>query len=141
MARVRPKVVEIFETGGMFGEIGVFTGHRYRTWTQAVGTALLIHVPRERILEAVALDAALSNRHAGGGLRADPASYRCDQLHCCRNRFGAGCELPARSVRPAERPEAGVILPAPKKTIARSSISRPRPSRGSRQPGRGRASA
>ena len=50
----RPKVVEIFEPGGMFGEIGVFTGHCYRTWTQAIGASVLIHVPRERMLEAVA---------------------------------------------------------------------------------------
>ncbi|MBV2264889.1 MAG: cyclic nucleotide-binding domain-containing protein, partial [Thauera sp.] len=46
----KDKVVELFESGGMFGEIGVFTGERYRTWTQAVGAVVLVHVPRERVL-------------------------------------------------------------------------------------------
>lgn len=114
----RPKVVEIFETGGMFGEIGVFTGHRYRTWTQAVGTALLIHVPRERILEAVALDAALSNR------MLEAVCARIQRLIDAISCTAAGTAS-VRVVRylldqydRLERPEAGVILPAPKKTIA-----------------------
>ena len=58
----KDKVVELFEPGGMFGEIGVFTGECYRTWTQAVGAVVLVHVPRERVLAAVAMDNSLSNR-------------------------------------------------------------------------------
>ena len=114
----RPKVVEIFEPGGMFGEIGVFTGERYRTWTQAVGAAVLIHVPRERMLEAVAMDNALSNRMltavcariqrlvdaisstASGTASLRVASYLLEQLE--------------RS----PRTDACIVLPAPKKAIA-----------------------
>jgi len=114
----RPKVVEIFEPGGMFGEIGVFTGQRYRTWTQAIGASVLIHVPRERMLEAVAMDNALSNRMlaavcariqrlvdaisstASGAASVRVASYLLEQLE--------------RTVRP----DGCIVLPAPKKAIA-----------------------
>lgn len=114
----RPKVVEIFEPGGMFGEIGVFTGRRYRTWTQAVGSTLLIHVPREQLLAAVALDNALCKRMlvavcsriqrlidaisctSGGTASVRVVSYLLDQF----DRL--------------DRPDAGIVLPAPKKTIA-----------------------
>ncbi|MDI3512946.1 MAG: family transcriptional regulator, dissimilatory nitrate respiration regulator [Rhodocyclaceae bacterium] len=114
----RPKVVEIFEPGGMFGEIGVFTGQRYRTWTQAIGSAVLIQVSRERILEAVAMDTALSNRMlaavcariqrlidaisstASGTASVRVASYLLDQLE--RTTRGDAC----------------IVLPAPKKAIA-----------------------
>ena len=114
----RPKVVEIFEPGSMFGEIGVFTGQCYRTWTQAVGASVLIHVPRERMLEAVAMDNALSNRMltavcariqrlvdaisstASGTASLRVASYLLEQLE--------------RS----PRTDACIVLPAPKKAIA-----------------------
>lgn len=114
----RPKVVEIFEPGSMFGEIGVFTGHCYRTWTQAIGASVLIHVPRERMLEAVAMDNALSNRMltavcariqrlvdaisstASGTASLRVASYLLEQLE--------------RS----PRTDACIVLPAPKKAIA-----------------------
>lgn len=112
------KVVELFESGGMFGEIGVFTGECYRTWTQAVGTVVLIHVPRERVLAAVALDNALSNRMlvavcariqrlvdaigntTGGPASVRVAAYLLEQLE--RGVRADGC----------------IVLPAPKKTIA-----------------------
>ena len=114
----RPKVVEIFEPGGMFGEIGVFTGHCYRTWTQAIGASVLVHVPRARMLEAVAMDNALSNRMltavcariqrlvdaisstASGTASLRVASYLLEQLE--------------RS----PRTDACIVLPAPKKAIA-----------------------
>ena len=114
----RHKVVEIFEPGGMFGEIGVFTGQCYRTWTQAIGASVLIHVPRERMLEAVAMDNALSNRMltavcariqrlvdaisstASGTASLRVASYLLEQLE--------------RS----PRTDACIVLPAPKKAIA-----------------------
>lgn len=114
----RHKVVEIFEPGGMFGEIGVFTGQRYRTWTQAVGAAVLIHVPRERMLEAVAVDNALSNRMlvavcartqrlvdaissmASGTASVRVASYLLEQLER------------------APGTDTCIVLPAPKKAIA-----------------------
>ena len=114
----RPKVVEIFEPGSMFGEIGVFTGQCYRTWTQAIGASVLIHVPRARMLEAVAMDNALSNRMltavcariqrlvgaisstASGTASLRVASYLLEQLE--------------RS----PRTDACIVLPAPKKAIA-----------------------
>ena len=114
----KDKVVELFEPGGMFGEIGVFTGECYRTWTQAVGAVVLVHVPRERVLAAVAMDNSLSNRMlvavcariqrlidaigstVGGPAAVRVASYLLEQLE--RGARGDGC----------------IVLPAPKKTIA-----------------------
>jgi len=114
----KDKVVELFEPGGMFGEIGVFTGACYRTWTQAVGAVVLVHVPRERVLAAVAIDTSLSNRMlvavcariqrlidaigstAGGPAAVRVATYLLEQLE--RGARSDGC----------------IVLPAPKKTIA-----------------------
>jgi CRP-like cAMP-binding protein len=114
----KDKVVELFEPGGMFGEIGVFTGERYRTWTQAVGAVVLVHVPRERVLAAVAMDNSLSNRMlvavcariqrlidaigstVGGPAAVRVASYLLEQLE--RGARSDGC----------------IVLAAPKKTIA-----------------------
>ena len=114
----RPKVVEIFEPGGMFGEIGVFTGQRYRTWTQAIGSAVLIHVPRERMLEAVAMDNALSNRMLGAV---------CARIQRLVDAISSTASGPA-SVRVVNylleqlertpRPDSCIVLPAPKKAIA-----------------------
>ena len=114
----RPKVVEIFEPGGMFGEIGVFTGQCYRTWTQAIGASVLIHVPRERMLEAVAMDNALSNRMLGA------VCARTQRLIDSISSTASG----AASVRVASylleqlertvRPDGCIVLPAPKKAIA-----------------------
>ena len=114
----RDKVVELFETGGMFGEIGVFTGERFRTWPRAVGAVVLIHVPRERVLGAVALDNALSNRmlvavcariqrliDAIGNTTGGPASVR------------VAAYLLEQFERSA-RTDGCIVLPAPKKTIA-----------------------
>jgi len=83
-----------------------------------VGSVVLIHVPRERVLAAVALDNALSNRMlvavcariqrlidaigstAGGPAAVRVASYLLEQLE--RGARSDGC----------------IVLPAPKKTIA-----------------------
>ena len=111
-------MVEIFEPGGMFGEIGVFTGQRYRTWTQAIGAAVLIHVPRERMLEAVAMDNALSNRMLGAV---------CARIQRLVDAISSTASGPA-SVRVVNylleqlertpRGDACIVLPAPKKAIA-----------------------
>src|SRR5690554_4229151 len=45
-ADARSRVVELFEHGRMFGEIGVFTGERYRTWTETVAPTTLLHVDK-----------------------------------------------------------------------------------------------
>lgn len=114
----RPKVVEIFEPGRMFGEIGVFTGQRYRTWTQAIGSTVLVHVPRGHVLEAVAMDNALSNRMLGA------VCARTQRLIDSISSTASG----AASVRVASylleqlertvRPDGCIVLPAPKKAIA-----------------------
>lgn len=114
----RSKVVEIFEPGGMFGEIGVFTGQRYRTWTQAIGSTVLVHVPRACMLEAVAMDNALSNRMLGA------VCARIQRLIDSISSTASG----TASVRVASylleqlertlRPDGCIILPAPKKAIA-----------------------
>ena len=114
----KDKVVELFEPGGMFGEIGVFTGECYRTWTQAVGAVVLVHVPRERVLAAVAMDNSLSNRMlvavcartqrlvdaissmASGTASVRVASYLLEQLER------------------APGTDTSIVLPAPKKAIA-----------------------
>jgi len=114
----RARVVEIFEPGGMFGELGVFTGQRYRTWTQAVGRTVLIHVPCERVVQAVAIDNPLSNRM----LSAVCARIQrlVDSIGCTSSGGAAArvasylLELDER----AARPEGPLVLPAPKNTIA-----------------------
>ena len=79
--------------------------------------------------------------HAGGGLRADPASYRCDQLHRRRDRFGAGRALPARSVRPAGTARGGRHPARAQEDHRLAPQSHARDLlAGAAQPGRGRAS-
>lgn len=58
----RTRVIELFEPGSMFGDIGVFTGSPYRTWTQVTAPALLIHVSRSSVLAAVHRDNQLATR-------------------------------------------------------------------------------
>lgn len=118
-AEDRDRVAELFEPGSLFGEIGVFTGARYRTWTKTVGASVLIHVPVKSVHAALALDNPLSQRmlvavctrtqrliealgfRAGGSASSRVATYLL--------------ELRERS---AEEEQDSVLLPAPKKTIA-----------------------
>lgn len=58
----RARVVELFQPGQMFGEIGVFTGATYRTWTETITPASVIHVGREAVMEAVNRDHQLALR-------------------------------------------------------------------------------
>lgn len=58
----RSRVVELFERGRMFGEIGVFTGKRYRTWTEAIELTTLIHVDASAVLATVNGDHELTRR-------------------------------------------------------------------------------
>ena len=129
-ARGQDKVVELFEPGGMFGEIGVF-GARYRTWTQAVGRWCWCMCRASIVLAAVAMDNSLSNRMlvavcariqrlidaigstVGGPAAVRVANYLLEQLE--RGARSDGC----------------IVLPAPKKTIASPAPTlTPRPSRG-----------
>lgn len=58
----RSRVVELFERGRMFGEIGVFTGQTYRTWTETTATTTLLHVDKAAVLETIARDHDLTRR-------------------------------------------------------------------------------
>ncbi|MBI1904969.1 MAG: Crp/Fnr family transcriptional regulator [Rhodocyclales bacterium] len=58
----RARVVELFQPGQMFGEVGVFTGAIYRTWTETFTPTTLIHIRREVVLEAVNRDHELALR-------------------------------------------------------------------------------
>jgi len=64
-ANGKEKTIELFEPGRMFGEIGVFRLAQYRAWTQAVTTTRLVHVPAQRVLEAVRADHGLALRMLG----------------------------------------------------------------------------
>lgn len=58
----RSRVVELFEPGRMFGEIGVFTGKRYRTWTEAIEVTTLVHADARTVLATVNDDHELTRR-------------------------------------------------------------------------------
>lgn len=58
----RARVVELFQPGQMFGEVGVFTGAVYRTWTETFTPTTLIHIDRDVVLEAVNSDHELALR-------------------------------------------------------------------------------
>lgn len=114
----RSRVIEIFEQGAMFGELGVFTGARYRTWTQAIGPTVLVHVPRDSVLQAVGRDTLLSNRILAAvcaRIQRLIDSLGCMSSGSAPSRVAAYLiELHERSARP----DGPVVLPAPKNTIA-----------------------
>lgn len=114
----RPRVVELFEAGNMFGEIGVFTGAAYRTWTQAITPTDLIHISRNRVLAAVAKDHQLSLRMLTAVAARTQRlidSISCTSPSAANVRVAAYLlELQERSSRSDDQ----VILPAPKGTIA-----------------------
>lgn len=58
----RTRVVELFQPGQIFGEIGVFTDALYRTWTETVTPTMMIHIDRKVVLEAVNRDHQLALR-------------------------------------------------------------------------------
>lgn len=61
----KARTIELFAPGRMFGEIGVFRVPHYRAWTQAVDCTRLVHVPQERVLEAMRSDHELALRILG----------------------------------------------------------------------------
>lgn len=114
----RPRVVELFEPGDMFGEIGVFTGTPYRIWTQAITPADLIHVDRRRVLAAVNSDHALALRMLTAVAQR---TQRLIDSISCTSPSAANVRVAAYLLELADRsPRADdhVLLPAPKGTIA-----------------------
>jgi CRP-like cAMP-binding protein len=129
-ADARSRVVELFERGRMFGEIGVFTGERYRTWTETVAQTTLLHVGKACVLDAVATDHALCQRM----LRTVTARIQrlIDGIGVT-SPTTADVRVAAYLLELAERAEPAaqwLTLPAPKGTIAsllnlnRESLSR-----------------
>ncbi len=117
-ADARSRVVELFEHGRMFGEIGVFTGERYRTWTETVAPTTLLHVDKACVLTAVATDHALCQRM----LRTVTARIQrlIDSIGVA-SPTTADVRVAAYLLELAERAEPSapwLTLPAPKATIA-----------------------
>lgn len=114
----RGRVVELFEPGQMFGEIGVFTGESYRTWTEAVMSSSLVHVSRDAVLVAVAVDHAFCRRLLNG------LAMRVQRLIDGIGRASPGAADARVAAYLLELAEAGdplarwLTLPAPKGTIA-----------------------
>lgn len=114
----RPRVVELFDAGNMFGEIGVFTGAAYRTWTQAIIPTELIHISRNRVMAAVSQDHQLSLRMLTA---VATRTQRLIDSISCTSPSAANVRVAAYLLELQERSSRGddqVILPAPKGTIA-----------------------
>ncbi len=114
----RARVVELFQPCGMFGEIGVFTGSAYRTWTQTIAPSTLLEVSRDCALAAVDYDHKLAVR------MLTAVTMRTQQLIdsiSCTSPSTAGVRVAAYLLELAERsgsPDGPVLLPASKGTIA-----------------------
>lgn len=114
----RARVVELFQPCGMFGEIGVFTGASYRTWTQTIAPSTLLEVSRECVLAAVDCDHKLAVRM----LTAVTArTQRLIDSISCTSPSTAAVRVAAYILELADRsdtPDGPVLLPASKGTIA-----------------------
>lgn len=114
----RARVVELFQPCGMFGEIGVFTGAAYRTWTQTIAPSVLLEVSRERVLAAVDCDHKLAVRM----LTAVTArTQRLIDGISCSSPSTAAVRVAAYILELADRsatPDGPIVLPASKGTIA-----------------------
>lgn len=114
----RARVVELFQPGQMFGEIGVFTGATYRTWTETITPTTLIHVAREQVLAAVNEDHQLALR------LLEAVSARTQRLidsFSCASTNTAAVRVAAYLLELADRspaPDNRLTLPASKGTIA-----------------------
>lgn len=114
----RARVVELFQPCGMFGEIGVFTGAAYRTWTQTIAPSVLLEVSRECVLTAVDRDHRLAVRM----LTAVTArTQRLIDGISCTSPSTAAVRVAAYILELADRsdaPHGPIVLPASKGTIA-----------------------
>jgi len=114
----RTRVVELFEPGGMFGEIGVFTGAAYRTWTEAIDTSTLIHVRRKQVLAAVDADHRLATRML---VAVTARTQRLIDSISANGTIAADVRVAAYLLELADRAESAdgpLVLPASKGTIA-----------------------
>ncbi|MCB1926409.1 MAG: Crp/Fnr family transcriptional regulator [Rhodocyclaceae bacterium] len=113
----REKVIELFSSGQMFGEIGIFMHSSYRSWAQAVDRCTLVHVERHHVMKAIESDQELSGRM----LREVSSRVQklIDAICTTSSRLGITrvasylSELSERS-----HPVTQVQLPAPKRTVA-----------------------
>ena len=113
----REKVIELFGSGQMFGEIGIFMRSSYRAWAQAVDRCTLIHVDRKQVMAVMDQDQELSARM----LREVSSRVQklIDAICTTSSRLGI-TRVASYIVELAERhPEQeAVLLPAPKRTVA-----------------------
>lgn len=113
----REKVIELFGSGQMFGEIGIFMHSSYRAWAQAVDRCTLVHVDRRHVMLAIEQDQELSARM----LREVSSRVQklIDAICTTSSRLGITrvasylMDLAARESSPDI-----VHLPAPKRTVA-----------------------
>lgn len=113
----REKVIELFSSGQMFGEIGVFMHSSYKSWAQAVDRCTLVHVDRRHVMAAIEQDQELSARM----LRE--VSSRVQKLidAICTTSSRLGITRVASYLIDLYERQAGaesVHLPAPKRTVA-----------------------
>jgi CRP-like cAMP-binding protein len=114
----RARVVELFQPGSIFGEIGVFTGAAYRTWTEATIPTRLVHLQRTQVLAAVDRD----HRFAVRMLTAvSERTQRLIDSFACAAPNTAAVRVAAYLLELSDRaaPAGGtLVLPASKGTIA-----------------------
>ncbi len=114
----RTRVVELFQPCGMFGEIGVFTGASYRTWTQTIAPSILLEVGRDCVLTAVDYDHKLAVRMLSA---VTARTQRLIDSISCTSPSTAGVRVAAYILELADRsgaPDGPIVLPASKGTIA-----------------------
>jgi len=113
----REKVIELFGSGQMFGEIGIFMHSSYKSWAQAVDRCTLVHVDRRHVMMAIGQDQELSARM----LREVSSRVQklIDAICTTSSRLGITrvasylLDLSGRTSEPGR-----VHLPAPKRTVA-----------------------
>jgi len=113
----REKVIELFGSGQMFGEIGIFMHSSYRAWAQAVDRCTLVHVDRRHVMMAIEQDQELSARM----LREVSSRVQklIDAICTTSSRLGitrVASYLLDLSGRSGEGDR--IHLPAPKRTVA-----------------------
>lgn len=115
----RDKVIDIFGDGQVFGEIGLFMEGPYRSWAQTIGRCIVLYLPRNAVMDAMAGDTGLTQYF----LRevSNRAQILIDALTAIVSRPAPGrvaaylLDLAARS---GGTDRQRVILPATKSAVA-----------------------
>ena len=113
----REKVIELFSSGHMFGEIGIFMHSSYRAWAQAVDRCTLVHVDRNHVMATIEQDQELSARM----LREVSARVQklIDAICTTSSRLGITRVASYLVDLSEHESEPGLVqLPAPKRTVA-----------------------